>query len=475
MVFEPKPGARIRLKSEEIVFTALVESGPASVFVYAEGGKEGTVYKVLKGKEFYAWKVFYPEYQDKRLLKNTENLLRYKDLAGLKVADRIVITTHSHPELVKTYPDLKYSVLMPWIEGDLWGNLMLNGNHLKKDNYFQIARSLLRVMCNLESNGLAHCDLSNNNFIIHKTLSAIELIDVEDMYAPDMPRPIPDISYGTPGYRTRWIAENGLWGPASDRFAAGILCAEILSWQNSKVRKCRAGDSSFFLDEEIGEKSERFQVMEENLSSYHSDLAKLFRKAWFSSQPEECPSVCEWLAVVDKLEPDTTKGQAETSLSVDAPHPVSTVHHPSTKEGIVVGIPPKMEVSHSVIEFGLIQQDTVASKIVIKNTGGSVLQGSIDCASWIETTPRTFTIQPDDKRAVTVTLKSTRPKPYRGTEYRTANALVINSNGGSEVIGAIYRLPKPPFYKTWFGIFSIFIVGLFCFFFLLGQWVQSIV
>src|SRR6185503_9818134 len=159
MTFEPEPGTRNHLKNDEVIeFVALEPTGPASVFVYAESGKEGTVYKVLKNKEQYALKVFYPQYRDKRLLENTDKLSRFKDLEGFRVAKRTVITPDGYPDLLKKYPDLTYAVLMPWIDGTVWGNLMLETDpSLQPENYFQIAHGLTKVVSSLELQGLAHC------------------------------------------------------------------------------------------------------------------------------------------------------------------------------------------------------------------------------------------------------------------------------------------------------------------------------
>ena len=244
MSFEPMPGLKINLDGETVEFVALEASGPASVFVYAEAGKEGTVYKVLKNKKQYALKVFYPQYQDKRLIKNTERLSQYKTMKGLRVAERTLINRKTHPNLVGEIPELNYSILMPWIQGTIWGNLMESEHPLQSKNYFRIAKILMEIVCNMENQGLAHCDLSNNNFIIDPTLSSIELIDIENMFAPDMPRPVPDISYGAIGYRTKWIAENGLWGSTSDRFASAILCSEIMTWHNKEIRDNKVGDKA---------------------------------------------------------------------------------------------------------------------------------------------------------------------------------------------------------------------------------------
>src|SRR6185436_14052111 len=165
MTFEPEPGTRIHLKNDEVIeFVPLEASGPASVFAYAESGKEGTVYKVLQDNERYALKVFYPQYRDKRLLENTDKVHRFKDLEGFRVAKRRVLTPEAFPDLLKKFPDLTYAVLMPWIDGTVWGNLILETDpSLQPENYVQIAYALARVVSSLELQGLAHCDLSNNN------------------------------------------------------------------------------------------------------------------------------------------------------------------------------------------------------------------------------------------------------------------------------------------------------------------------
>lgn len=461
MSFEPKPGMSIKLNGESIEFVSLEASGPASVFVYAEAGREGNVYKVLKNRKQYALKVFYPEYQDKRLIKNTERISQFKALRGFRVAERTVIDRKSFPDIVDEFPELNYSVLMPWIQGTIWGNLMISERPLPQGKYFQIAKILLEIIYTLEDQGLAHCDLSNNNFIIDPTLSSIELIDIEDMYAPDMPRPIPDISYGTIGYRTKWIAENGLWGPKSDRFASAILCSEIITWHNKEIRDNKAGDTSFFDEVEIGEASERYRIMKSYLGKLDSDLPVLFEKAWFSKNSDHCPPVTDWMNVVNKLDAPKTEveGSGDYGDGHGRGHGGGTgIYRPG--DDISHGVPPKMEVSHSLLDFGVLQKSNNELHIVIENTGGSVLTGSFILAPWMETSPSGFSIQPGDKRKIIVSINSEFPKPQSGQEYRAPNALVIESNAGVEVIGARYKLVKPPFYKTWLGWLLIGLLGI---------------
>lgn len=458
MTFEPKPGMRINLNNETIEFISLESSGPAKVFVYAEAGKEGIIYKLLKGGEYYALKVFYPDYQDERLLKNTEKLSQFKHLEGFRVAERIVINPKSYPEVVNEFPELNYSVLMPWIQGTVWGNLMVNDRPLRSEKYLKIAQELIKAVHNLEAQGLAHCDLSNNNFIIDPAHSSIELIDIEDMFAPDMPRPIPHISYGTPGYRTKWIADKGLWSPNSDRFGLAILCAEIITWHNKEIRDNKAGNTSYFDEIEIGTDCERYRLMKTYLSRMSDDLSNLFEKAWFSENSDQCPLISDWMNVVNNLDASKIKVD-EIDMIYDAPLEGSTV----IKDGIPHIPPPKIELSNSMLDFGVLQKSNNDLQIVIANTGGSVLTGRFILSPWVETSSNRFSIRPGEKEKITVSINSGYPKPQTGLGYRAPNALVVESNAGVEIIGARYKLKKPIYYKTWLGVLIICVLGIIIF------------
>ena len=302
VIFDPRPGMQLDLDDEIIEFTPLEATGPASVYVYAETGKEGTVYKVLKISIPYALKVFHPDYQNGRLIKCTEILRQYRNMTGLRAADRLIINYKTHPKLINIFPELNHSILMPWIQGDLWQNMMNDEQPLDGEKYFQIALSLTRTLYKLESKGLAHCDLSGGNTLINSDQCSIELIDIENLYASNMPRPIPGISYGTVGYRNRWIAENGLWGLEGDRFPGAILCSEIMAWGYKEIRENKATDNSFFDQHEIGENSDRYLLMKDCLNRISPELTILFEQAWFSDKPSTCPSFYEWKNVLEKLE-----------------------------------------------------------------------------------------------------------------------------------------------------------------------------
>jgi serine/threonine protein kinase len=523
MTFEPEPGMRIHLENDEVIeFVPLEASGPASVFVYAESGKEGTVYKVLKDKELYALKVFYPQYRDKRLLENTDKLGRFKDLEGFRVAKRRVMTPEVFPDLLNKFPDLTYAVLMPWIDGTVWGNLMLEtDSSLQAENYVQIAHALTRVVSSLELQGLAHCDLSNNNFIIAKSPAGIQLIDIEDMYAPDMPRPIPDVSYGSVGYRTKWIAEKGLWGPESDRFSLAVLCSEIITWHHEEIRENKSGSTSFFDEEEIGDESDRYKLMLRYLGSQSDELPALLERAWFAADFEQCPSVMEWRAAirrvqlqvapepspyvedqthiatiimrkdqtpdltpvevvpepepqlveevedeqlpsavvdVEMIEEETTANwQEQASPESAAEHPPEVDDQmeleelvPEQSDGTMpIGVPPKMNLNLEILDFGTIGGPENFRQFSISNSGGAILDVSIQAEEWIDLSHRELAIAPGEQQLITASINTRFPMPKTGSEYRTASALTIETNVGSEVIGAKFNLAKPAFYESW--------------------------
>lgn len=301
MSFEPTPGMHILLGEENIEFTSLEMNKPSSVYVYGEQGKEATVYRVVKNNKFHALKVFRFKYQHRRLINTVKQLNSLKNLDGLATAERIIIDRDTYPDLIKIYPELNFSILMPWIEGRSWGRIIEDNKDMQYEDYLKIAKLLSKVISNLEKYKLAHCDLSHNSFMVDSSFSALQLFDLENMYGHNMPRPVPEVSYGTPGYRPLWIAENGLWDVKGDRFAFAILCAEIITWHNKSIRDNKARIDSFFSEEEIGDTSPRFNFMVYCLSQLSPKLPELFQKAWFSTRLDQCPTISHWKEVIDDL------------------------------------------------------------------------------------------------------------------------------------------------------------------------------
>ena len=452
MAFDPKPGQRISINNAEIEFTGIDSSGHGAEFVYAEIGREATVYLVRKAGVPYALKVFHPNYQDERLIRNSLKINQFSKIDGLRVAGRDVITKQANSKLINNFPELEYAILMPWVKGAVWGNIIANKDLTDGQRLFRIAKSFINVVCNLETNGWAHCDLSNNNFIIDPSALLIELIDIEDMFAPDMPRPVPEISFGTPGYRNSWIAENGLWGPSSDRFASAILCAEILTWCFSEIRENMGGDGTYFDEADIGQENKRYALMKKYLGTIEPALADLFERVWFSARPEECPRVCEWKNVLNQIGTVTT-GNEPSPLEkkkhiTDVP---DNIHENLNYDyvdapTILRGTPARMEVSRSSLDFGMITSPNISASFTISNPGGGMLTGNITSEGWLEVQPAKFEIAPSTNSEFHVSLRNALPQPQSKYEYRTPSAIFIESNTGVEVIGAMFTLPKKSFF-----------------------------
>src|SRR4030095_10174767 len=164
--------------------------------------------------------------------------------------------------------------------------------------------------------------------------------------------------------------------------------------------------------------------------------------AWCAQNSNQCPPISEWIDVIGKLE--VRPGTKEETAGIDINElQVKTLVMKKISETVSSGVPPKMEISHEIIDFGVLHQPNISSEFHISNTGGSTLIGDIKTESWMEISPNQFSIQPDQSQTFKVTLNTTFPRPKTGLEYRTASALAVESNIGGEIIGASFRLAPP--------------------------------
>ena len=329
--------------------------------VWAETGRKAKVYRLNDGRQAYALKAFFPAFQSPDMVKNSAIISRWY-MPGLTVAQRIVLTRERHREAIKQFEELRYAVLMPWLEGQLWYNT-LTVQALSSSQSISLARNLVRVLSRLERQGLAHCDLSGNNMIHSVDMGIVELVDIEEMFGAELDQPNP-VPAGTSGYVPDWIRENGCWEAGADRFAAGIMLGEILCWQFGDIRVARSGDS-FFDQDEIGRNSERYSMMRDRMRGIHPDLAELFSKVWSARNIGDCPRIEAWSQVIALLPPArvvpqiifepiglagevTLSGVNETSISSDLER-----EEIETGESGVGGKPRKQGLSGFWGRFGL--------------------------------------------------------------------------------------------------------------------------
>lgn len=297
MFKDPEIGESVQINGKLYTF---IEVPEAPGVTYAELGKKAKVYRIMQGTRAYALKVFKPAYRNPNITRNTDLISRYRDVKGLAVAERSVLAPNTHKELLGNRPEFTYAVLMPWIEGMVWGNYIVGKTPITGSESLQLAKTLTDVLCGLEEHGLAHCDLSGGNFIISLDYSRIELVDIEELYGAGLQTPDP-LPTGTGGYSPEWVRKNGLWEAAGDRFAAGILVGEILGWQFEDVRNSASNGEAYFADDEFGKETKRFRLLLSRLERLHPDLAKLFETIWKARGTEECPRIAEWKKTLDQI------------------------------------------------------------------------------------------------------------------------------------------------------------------------------
>ncbi len=287
MPFQPKPKQRILINGRQYTFA---EHPNAPGIVYGQEGRQATVYRLNSKTEKKALKVFKSRFRSPALVQQSERVAKFAKLPGLSVCARTVISPSSELALLKTSPDLTYGVLMPWIEGETWTEIIGSRKVLTAERSLGLAKRMSEILLQMELNSIAHCDLSGGNLIISG--ENVELVDIEGMYSPDLNRP-EILPIGSPGYAHR-SAPNGLWSPQADRFAGAILLAEILGWCDERIANAAWGES-YFNPAEMQKDGKRYQLIQKVLQErWGEEVGNQFARAWDSSSLAECPTFGEW-------------------------------------------------------------------------------------------------------------------------------------------------------------------------------------
>ena len=217
---------------------------------YGQEGRAGIVYKLSPvAGSACALKVFNPRNRDPSLVNLASHLDQFATMPGLSACRHSILTPRTDGQLLREFPDLMYAAMMRWIPGYTWADTMQGNEELTAAESLRLAHGLAEGLQRMEERGLAHCDLSGANVLLPDlapdTCNAthpVELVDVEQMYAADLPRPRV-LPAGSPGYAHRSVS-TGDWSPRSDRFAGALLLAEILGWCDSTARSYGAGKHS---------------------------------------------------------------------------------------------------------------------------------------------------------------------------------------------------------------------------------------
>ncbi len=299
MHFEPEPNDVLQIDKPYVVMPHPAVPG----FTFAAEGRKGTVYQLRErdGDRFFALKVFRPLYRGPQAF----DIAQFASLPGMMACQRTVLTRGEH-SVTRQYPELEYSVLMPWVPGSTWYDILLRKMTLDFDQALRLATALARVLYNLERQGLAHCDVASGNVFLETDTCEVYLVDLEDLYGPTLPRP-KEFPGGTEGYRHRSSPQNSLgqWCAEGDRFAGAVMLAEILAWRKGKedaiVGACD-GEHFFAATEMQDTSCDRYKRLLSALEEVSTEVTALFARAWASGRLVDAPRLREWFSMLERLQ-----------------------------------------------------------------------------------------------------------------------------------------------------------------------------
>jgi len=336
MAFRPRVNDSIHIDQRKLTFS---EHPSAPGMPYGQTGRRATVYQLAgQNGERYALKVFTAAFRSRQVEEQAGQLAGYAQLPGLTACEREVISLRRHASLVGQHAELEDAVLMPWIQGMTWQEVVMNRQAVTRGQSLMLAENLVRILAVMEQNGIAHCDLSAPNVIVNFTAlgvgngggSSMELIDLEDMYAPGMGRP-EKLPAGSAGYAHRRAVE-GVWEAPGDRFAGAVLLAEMLGWCDERVRSGAFGEQYFDMSE-MQQECSRFHLLLERLAViWGAEVKALFDRAWRSATMDECPSFAEWGRALNVDIPDLHCHHGQAVLPVRSINEWRTFVEPAARE-----------------------------------------------------------------------------------------------------------------------------------------------
>ena len=294
----------------------IAEHPAAPGMPYGQEGRQAVVYQLVAETDLRALKVFKPRFRVPALVGLATQLAPFAELPGLAVCGRTVLTPQQHGALLTQEPDLTYAVVMPWIVGPTWMEVLLSREDATRplvtlEQGLALAHAFAEILATLEQRGIAHGDLSAPNVLIpalaqgaihnsplasRPALFPLELVDVEQLFAPGLAQPA-ILPGGSSGYAHR-TAPAGVWSADADRFAGAVLLAEMLGWGDERVRAAAWGES-YFEPGEAQMPGARAETLQNVLRERWGDrAADLFARAWRSETLADCPTFGEWLVAL---------------------------------------------------------------------------------------------------------------------------------------------------------------------------------
>ena len=289
MTFQPAPGLLLKIQNKVYEIT---EHPTAKGVPYGQEGRRAVVYQLVsEDNENFALKVFKDRFRVPGMVGVAERLEPYANISGLQVCERIVLTASRHRDLLTQYPEMTYAVLMPWVEGPTWQEILLTEDTFSPARSLTLAKRFAEIMVGMEEISLAHCDISGANLLI-QARDQPALVDLEEMYNPDFIKP-ESLPAGSPGYAHK-TAPKGLWNARTDRFAGAVLLVEMLSWHDPTAREASWGES-YFSPRDMQNENQRLDLLRKSLERHYGKrIPDLFNQVWLSDSLRDCPTFAEW-------------------------------------------------------------------------------------------------------------------------------------------------------------------------------------
>ncbi|MCI0399530.1 MAG: hypothetical protein L0322_31995 [Chloroflexi bacterium] len=327
MGFQPQVNQELEIDGRR---HRVMEHPMAPGLPYGQEGRMATVYKLGAAGQFHALKVFKAIYRKPDIAKLSKQLFPFASLPGLGVCRRTVLDPQQYRKLVAEEADLAYAIVMPWVEGLTWMDVLTGDDELTPDQCRTLGERFARVLVGLEGAGIAHCDLSGANLLIDQVMDnpAFYLVDVEQLFGPGLSQPSLFL-VGTPGY-SHQRDPRALWGPQADRFSGAIMLGEMLGWCDPAVRQHAWGET-YFDPEEMHQGAERFEILYAALQRHWGrEVAGLFTEAWQSNNLTECAPFADWLSALPPGRPVPVQTQTAAAATgettrIERPSDVATL------------------------------------------------------------------------------------------------------------------------------------------------------
>ncbi len=288
---------------------------------FVQEGQSSRVVQLRTAGGFVALKV-QTQLCEPSLIQHAQQLQHVSTIPGLQAARRMIITATNQPALVTTRPELDYAILMPWVHGPPWQELIHHRRPLSPSQSLALARALTNLLVEIEQRGLVHSDLQSAHVMLPGLIdpgaaAPVALVDLETMHGIGVLRlamPTPTSPYQHP------VPAQGL---SADRFGGALLILELLGWCDDAVRAAAATDS-FFTPADLLQPTERYHILRDALARrWGLGPAQMLDRLWQSATPMNCPSLKEWQAVLPSPAMATAEPQAPAMIAPSLTDPVA--------------------------------------------------------------------------------------------------------------------------------------------------------